>query len=430
MLGVPRRLGGESSEAETNHIFRSPDEDEEQANAVNLKIDGAPARRKFLKLAGLGAMGLMLPDLSLARIRSARRPVELLVYVGTYTSGKSEGIYLYRLNLSSGELKHFTTTRDVKDPSYLALAPNRRFLYAVNEVEEFENKKSGALSAFAIVQKTGELKLLNQKPSLGGAPCYVVVDTSGRFVLVANYVGGNVAVLPVNSDGSLGEATDVKQFAGSSMDANRQEGPHAHCIVLDHSNRFAYACDLGTDKIMGFRFDARQGKLIPNGKPWVQLKAGAGPRHLTFHPGGKYAYVVNELHATLTALAHDRTSGNLNELQTVPTLPQDFTAANTSADIHISPDGRFLYCSNRGHDSIAAFKIDQRSGKLTFVNHESTRGKAPRNFVIDPTGAFLLVANQKSDNIVVFRREMKTGRLSATGHAADVPSPVCLKFMT
>ena len=391
------------------------------------KIDSAPARRKFLRFAGVGALGLMLPDLSFPRVWSATRAGELLLYVGTYTSGKSEGIYLYRFSLSSGELKHVTTTKGVKDPSFLAVSPNRRFLYSVNEVEEFENKKSGALSAFAIDQKTGELKLLNQKPTLGGAPCYVVVDRTGRFVLVANYVGGNVAVLPVRRDGSLGEATDMKQGAGSSIN-ERQEGPHAHCLVLDHSNRFAYGCDFGTDKIMIFRFDSRRGKLTPNRTPWVQVKPGAGPRHLTFHPSGKYAYVINELDATLTAFAHDRSNGNLNEVQTAPTLPPDFTAANTSADIHISPDGQFLYCSNRGHDSIAAFKVDRRNGTLTFIAHESTGGKTPRNFAIDSTGTFLLVANQKSDNIVVFRRDLRTGRVSATGQVAEVPSPVCLKF--
>ena len=399
-----------------------------QTKSVIPKIDSAATRRKFLRLAGLGALGLMMPDFSFGRVWRAGRAGELLIYVGTYTSGKSEGIYLFRLSLPSGELKYVSTTKGVKDPSFLALSPDRRFLYAVNEVEEFENKKSGALSAFAIDQKTGELKLLNQKPTLGGAPCYVVVDRTGRFVLVANYVGGNVAVLPLRSDGSLGEATDIEQAAGWSINAERQEGPHAHCIVLDHPNRFAYSCDLGTDKIMIFRFDTRRGKLTLNRTPWVRLKPGAGPRHLTFHPGGKYAYVINELHATVTAFAHDRTSGKLIEVQTVPTLPPDFSAANTSADIHVSPDGRFLYCSNRGHDSIAAFKVDPRNGKLTFIAHESTGGKTPRNFAIDPTGAFLLVANQKSDNIVVFRRDKNTGRLSATGHVAEVPSPVCLKF--
>lgn len=391
-------------------------------------LTDAFARREFLKIAGVSTLGLAVPALALGRVSDVERPDELLVYVGTYTSGKSEGLYLFKLNLTSGKLEQIGTTKGVKDPSFLALAPSRRYLYAVNEVEEFSGKKSGALSAFAVDGRSGELRLLNQQPSLGGAPCYVVVDRGGTFVLVANYTGGSVAVLPVRGDGSLGEATDMKQDQGSSINAERQEGPHAHCIVLDPDNRFAYACDLGIDKIMIFRFDRRRGKLIPAGNPWVQVKPGAGPRHLTFHPGGKYVYVVNELHATVTAFAQDRAEGNLKELQTVSTMPEGFTGANTSADIHVSPDGRFLYCSNRGHDSIAAFKVDAGNGRLSLIAHESTGGKTPRNFAIDPTGAFLLVANQNSDNIVTFRRDEKTGRLSATGHVAEVPSPVCLKF--
>jgi 6-phosphogluconolactonase len=395
----------------------------------HLTLRRALARREFLQIAGLGTLGLALPGLAFAQV-GVPRSGELLVYVGTYTTGKSEGIYLYSLNLSSGELKHVATTSGVVNPSFLAIAPSRRYLYAVNEVEEFAGKKSGAVSAFAVDQRTGALRLLNQRPSLGGAPCYVVVDQTGRFVLVANYAGGNVAVLPVNSDGGLGEATDVKQDLGSSINAERQEGPHAHCIVLGPANRFAYGCDLGTDKIMIFRFDARRGKLIPNRTPSVQSKPGAGPRHLTFHPGGKYAYVINELHTTVTAFAHDQIRGNLKEVQTVPTLPKDFTGADTGADIHVSPNGRFLYCSNRGHDSIAAFKIEPHNGELTFIAHESTGGKTPRNFAIDPTGAFLLTANQNSDNIVTFRLDPKTGRLGATGHVVEVPSPVCLTFTT
>jgi 6-phosphogluconolactonase len=354
----------------------------------------------------------------------------LSFYVGTYTSGKSEGIYFYSLNLASGKLTQISTTKNVKDPSYLAIAPNRRRLYAVNEVEDFGGKKSGALSAFDIDQRTGSLRLLNQQPSLGGAPCYVVVDRTGKFVLVANYSGGNVAVLPIRRDGSLGEATDLKQDSGSSINTERQEGPHAHCIVLDPTNQFAYACDLGTDKITIYKFDARLGKLIPARTPWVQVKPGSGPRHLTFHPRGEFAYVINELHATVTAYARDRVQGGLKEVQTIATLPSDFSGADTSADIHISRDGRFLYCSNRGHDSIAAFQIDQRNGKVNFIAHESSGGKTPRNFAIDPTGAFLLVANQHSDKIVSFRLDPETGRLSATGHVAEVPSPVCLKFTT
>jgi 6-phosphogluconolactonase len=390
-------------------------------------LSDAVLRREFLKIAGVAGFALALPNVAFPESLKVG-PAELPLYVGTYTSGKSEGIYLYSLNLTSGELKRIDVTKDVKDPSFLALAPNRRYLFAVNEVEEFNGKKSGALSAFAIDQRTGGLRLLNQQPSLGGAPCYVTVDRTGRFALVANYSGGNVAVLPIRSDGSLGEATDVKQDEGSSINVDRQQGPHAHCIVLDPTNRFAYACDLGTDKIMSFRFDARRGKLIPNQKPWIAAKPGAGPRHLTFHPSGKYAYLTNEMHVTVSAFAVDRLRGNLIEMQTLPALPREPTAADSGADIHVSPDGRFLYCSNRGHDSIAAFKVDARSGKLTFVAHESTGGKTPRNFAIDPTGAFLLVANQNSDSIVTFRRDINTGRLSATGHDAEVPSPVCLKF--
>jgi 6-phosphogluconolactonase len=348
--------------------------------------------------------------------------------VGTYTTGKSEGIYLYRLNLSSGELRHFATTRNVVNPSFLALTPSRHYLYAVNEVGDFAGRRSGAVSAFAVDQITGELHLLNQKPSWGADPCYVDVDAEGRFVLIANYTGGSVTVFPVQGDGTLGESTDMKQYQGSSVNRERQQGPHAHCIVLDPTNRFAYSCDLGTDKIMIFRFDARNGKLLPNEQPWVQTRPGAGPRHLAFYPGGKYVFVLSELHSTVTAFARDPHRGTLQELQTLTTLPKDFKGQNTSADIHVSPSGRFLYCSNRGHDSIAIFKIDARSGALTSVGHEPTRGMTPRNFAIDPTGTFLLVANQKSDNIVTFRLDQKTGRLSSTGQAVQVPSPVCLKF--
>jgi 6-phosphogluconolactonase len=395
---------------------------------VIAKVDSAPARREFLRLAGLGSLGLMLPALPFARGFGAWRAGELLVYVGTYTTGKSEGIYLYRFDLSSGRLKHVATTSHVVNPSFLTLAPSRRYLYAVNEVQEFAGKKSGAVSAFAVDQKTGALRLLNQQPSLGADPCYVNVDANGGFVLVANYTGGNVAVFPVERDGSLGEATDMKQYRGSSANHERQEGPHAHFIALDPTNRFAYSCDLGTDKIMIYRFDARNGKLLPNEQPWMQVKPGTGPRHLAFHPSDKYVFVLNELHSTVTAFTRDPEKGSLKELQTLTTLPQDFTGTNTGADIHVSPDGRFLYGSNRGHDSIAIFTIDPRNRTLNTVGNESTRGMTPRNFAIDPSGAFLLVANQKSDNIVVFRIDQRTGRLTSTGHIVEVPSPVCLKF--
>jgi len=387
-------------------------------------------RREFLQAAGSGTMGLMLANRSNAAPSGGESLRELLVYVGTYTSGKSEGIYLYRLQLATGELQRVGVTRGVVNPSFLALTRDRRYLYAVNEVTEFKGLQSGAVSAFAVEQKTGELRFLNQQPSMGGAPCYITVDETGRFVLVANYVGGNVAVLQVRADGSLGAETDVKQYQGASrVNAQRQEAAHAHCIVLDRKGRHAYACDLGTDKIMSYRFDAERGRLAPASVPWAQTKPGAGPRHLTFHPRLRYAYVINELDATVSVFTHDTAQGTLREVQTLSTLPAGFTGANTSADIHVSSDGRFLYCSNRVHNQIAAFKIDGRKGTLTLVAHEPTRGRTPRNFAIDPTGAFLLAANQDSDTIVTFRLDARTGKLSFTGHSADVPSPVCLKLV-
>ena len=388
--------------------------------------DNSSTRRRFFRDLGFGTLGLSLSGAHKAASYS-QGPKELLVYVGTYTTGKSEGIYLYRLNLQSGELKHLSTTRGVVNPSFLTVDPQKRYLYAVNEVTDFEGKPSGAVSAFAINPKTRSLQFLNQLPSSGGAPCYVTLDRTGTFVLLANYVGGNVSVISIARDGRLGVVTDVVQHHGSSVNANRQTAPHAHSIVLDSSNRYAYSCDLGTDKIMIYRFDSRNGKLTANKQPWVESKPGAGPRHFTFHPGGTYAYVMNELDATVSAFRSDRATGTLTRAHTVSTLPAEFSGMNTTADIHVSPSGRFLYGSNRGHNSIVVFEIDGKTGKLRFVEHTSTGGRTPRNFAIDPTGRFLLAANQDSDTIITFRLDPATGRLKPTGYVADVPSPVCLK---
>ncbi len=396
-------------------------------------------RRAFLKALGLGAAGLAASDAHARETSHAPRETretlggklgetrELLLYVGTYTDGRSGGIYLYRLDLSDGSLER-TGAIAARDPSYLTLDPRGRFLYSVNEVEDFGGAKSGAVSAFAVERKTGVLRLLNQRASKGGAPCYVTTSKSGRFVLVANYSGGNVAVLPVLADGSLGEAVDVKQWAGSGPNRERQEAPHAHSVLLERGNRFAYSCDLGTDKVMVYRFDARTGALSPNTPPSVSMKPGAGPRHLAFHPNGRFVFVLNELDSTVTALAHDAGRGTLRAFETVSTLPAGFSGANTGADIHLTPDGKFLYCSNRGDDSIAGFAVDSRTGGLRPVGHTPTGGRTPRNFVIDPSGRFLLVANQKSDNLVSFRLDPRTGALRPTGQTASVPSPVCLKL--
>ncbi|HEX8282943.1 MAG TPA: lactonase family protein [Pyrinomonadaceae bacterium] len=392
------------------------------------KQGGARTRRGFIKAAGLGALGAAVASGKGARGQTVTALRELLVYVGTYTSGASEGIYLYRLDLRDGSLKHAGTTSGVVNPSYLTLDKGRRFLYAVNEVEDFGGAKSGAVSAFAVEPKTGALRLLNQRASKGGAPCYVTLDASGRFLLVANYSGGNVAALPVNEDGSLGEAVDVERGAGRGPNRERQEAPHAHSVLLDGANRFAYVCDLGTDKVMVYRFDARNGALSQNAPPSVSMKPGAGPRHLAFHPKGRFVYVLNELDSTVTALAHDAARGTLRASQTVSLLPAGFTGANTGADIHLTPDGRFLYCSNRGDDSIAGFVVNSHTGGLRLVGHTPAGGQTPRNFVIDPSGRYLLVANQKSDNIVSFRIDPTTGALRPTGQTARVPSPVCLKL--
>jgi 6-phosphogluconolactonase len=374
-------------------------------------------RRRFLQAAGASALSLQL--FSEHRAQNIRN-TEQLLYVGTYTSGKSEGIYVYKLNLLTGALTHFKTIKNVVDPSYLTIDRKKRFLYAVNET-----KSSGAVSAFQIGPTVGEIKYLNQKASEGGWPCYITLDRTERFVLVANYETGNVSVLPVNKDGSLGTATSVVQHRGSSITRDRQEGPHAHCIVVDQSNHYAFAVDLGIDKIIGYRFDARKGALISHTA--FEAKPGAGPRHLTFHPNNRYAYVINELDSTMTAFSYDASGGRLRPLQTLSTLPADYIGENTCADVHVSPNGRFLYGSNRGHDSIAVFAIDERSGQLKPVEHVSTGGKTPRNFIIDPTGTFLLVANQKSDSVVTLRINGRTGKLEPTGQVVEIPTPVCLK---
>jgi 6-phosphogluconolactonase len=383
-------------------------------------------RRKFLQVTALGILGLNLPVSSYAQAQRGSRARELKLYVGTYTTGKkSEGIYLYRLDMVSGALSYVRTVKGVVDPSFLAIDRSRRFLYAVNEVEEFGGKPGGAVSAFSIEGGDGNLTFLNQQPSLGGAPCHLILDQTGRFLLVANYVGGNVSVLPIGRDGGLGVPTELVQHKGHGVKPE-QEGPHAHCVTQDPAGRYAFVTDLGLDKIMVYQFDAKSGKLRPHAEPSASLKVGAGPRHLSFHPKGKFAYVINELDSTITAFAYHQATGTLGEVQTVSTLPGDFSGANSCAELAIAPDGRFLYGSNRGHDSIVVFAIDERTGRLTYVEHQPTQGKTPRHFTIDPTGTFLLAANQNSDTMVVFRINHGNGKLVPTGKATEVPSPVCL----
>jgi 6-phosphogluconolactonase len=353
----------------------------------------------------------------------------LLVYVGTYTKGESEGIYAFRLDPASGALSPAGLAARSDQPSFLALHPGRRHLYAVNEVEEMNGEKTGSVSAFEIDAATGRLGFLNRQPSGGGAPCHLVVDPTGRFVLVANYAGGSVAVLPIEEGGRLGAPTHVAQHAGSSAHPERQTGPHAHWVGLDPEDRFVLASDLGLDKVMVYRLDRDAGRLAANDPAAADLPPGAGPRHVAFHRTPSVAYVITELRSGVTVFSWDAGRGLLRELQAVPTLPGDFTGENTTAEVAVHPSGRFLYGSNRGHDSLAVFRVDASTGRLAPAGHAPTRGKAPRHFAIDPSGQWLIAANQESDSLTVFRIDQETGGLTPAGQPVAVGTPVCVLFL-
>ena len=354
---------------------------------------------------------------------------DCLVYVGTYTRRESEGIYVYRMDGATGELEYRSKAVGMENPSFLAIDPGRRSLYAVSEIAEFEGEATGIVAAYSISRGTGELSLLNWQRTGGTIPCHVQVDATGGYLLLANYGSGSVASFPIRGDGSLGEAASFIQHEGSSVNPQRQQGPHAHSINLDAGNRFAFAPDLGTDRVMAYRFEAEGGRLVPNDPPFTLERAGAGPRHFDFHPDGRHAYVINELDSTITAFDYDPDRGALSPIHTVSTLPEGFDGATTCADIHVSPDGGSVYGSNRGHDSIARFSVDEDTGRLTPTGHTPTQGKVPRNFGIDPTGTFLLAANQESDTIVTFRIDRASGDLVPTGHAARVSMPVCVRIV-
>lgn len=362
------------------------------------------------------------------------------VYIGTYTDpilfgtgkildGKGEGIYVYRMDSVSGAMEFITTISGTTNPSYLAFNADCSHLYAVNELKSYQDEPTGTVSAFAVDSKTGQLTFLNKKPTHGTDPCHLTVDKTGKHVLLANFMSGSVCVLPIQADGSLGDASDFIQHRGAGIDPARQQGPHAHAVTLDDANRYAFVPDLGLDKTLIYRFDAESGKLAPNEAPWVAVKPGAGPRHLVFHPKGRYAYLINELDSTVTAYRYDGDNGKLHDLQTISTLPKDYRGSSTCADLQVAPSGEFLYGSNRGHDSIVIYKIDRSTGRLSRIGHESTRGNTPRNFAIDPAGNFLLAANQDSDTIVTFHIDPQSGELHPTGQVTEVPTPVCVKIM-
>jgi 6-phosphogluconolactonase len=380
--------------------------------AVKARIAAA-----FLALAGWTG---------LAFAQAAAPADSVRVYVGTYTDTDSRGIYRLRLDLATGALSTEGEPTPAGDPSWLTLSPDGARLFAVNETGQARTDPPGGVSAFAVDGVTGALTFLNRQPSGGAAPCYLSLDASGRHALVANYWGGNVSVFPVDADGRLGTASAFVQHALSASPADADAGPHAHSIDLDAANRYAIVADLGLDRVYSYRFDAAKGTLAE--ASILDLPTGAGPRHLTFHPDGRHAYLINELSSTVTALSYAAASGALEALQTISTLPDGFTGRNGTAEVAVSPDGRFLYGSNRGHDSLAIFAIDAATGRLSPIGHQPTLGKHPRHFAIDPTGAYLLVANRDSDNVVVFRIDRANGRLEAVGQPFHVPRAVCLQM--
>lgn len=343
-------------------------------------------------------------------------------YVGTYTRGGSRGIYRVSMNDATGALKIENSFPGAENPSFLAIDPSNRFLFSVSEAGSV-----GSVVSYAI-DSVGNLSQLSQQSSRGAAPAHISVSDDASFVLVANYNSGSVALLPVNPDGELLAATSVRQHTGSSVNPQRQQEPHAHSINLDRNEQFALAADLGTDEIRVYRIDRDANQLVPTEPPAYDTEPGAGPRHFVFTPNGQRVYVINELSNTMTGYAYDEQTGALSRIDSISTLPAGFSGRNTCAEVRISADGKYLYGSNRGHDSIVVFEVDAATGSLTFLQHMSTGGRTPRNFEIDPTGRFLIAANQDSNNLVVFSIDPSTGMLSETGHTVTIPSPVCVRF--
>jgi 6-phosphogluconolactonase len=386
-------------------------------------------------LAILGAVRVSTAQTASSTSANQEQSNETLAYVGTYTNGKSQGIYLFRLETQNSEasqkdrLVPLGLAAEIASPAFLEIDAKRRLLFAVNEMGQFNGQPTGGVSAFAVDPSTGKLKLLNQQSSMGIGPCHLVLDRTGRHVFVANYGSGSVAVLPVAADGRLREASDFVQHEGKSVNPERQEGPHAHCVTLDPANRFLFVCDLGLDKVMIYKFDADSGKLSPNDPAFAAVAPGAGPRHMVFRPDGRFAYVVNELNSTITAFAYDADAGAMNELQTVSTLPEGYEGSNTCAEIGIHPSGKFVYASNRGHDSVALFAVDRDKGTLKYIDEQTSGGKTPRHFGIHPAGTHLAIANQNSDTLLLCRIDEANGRLKPAEVFAEAPTPSCIQFL-
>lgn len=354
---------------------------------------------------------------------------ETLVYFGTYTKGEGKGIYLSTLD-EKGKLTEPELAGEVTNPSFVAIHPSGEYLYSVSEIANFEGKREGGVSAFKIGED-GKLTLLNQQPSGGSGPCYVALDGEGKCLMVANYGGGSVSSYPVKDDGSIGEASSFFQHEGSSVNPRRQEGPHAHSINPNPGNTHAYAADLGLDKILIYSLDPSSGAMEVNkAMPFLATPSGGGPRHFAFHPSGKFAYSNLEMTLEVIAMKHDQGTGGLELIQKLSTVPEGTPQeGNSTAETQVHPNGKFVYVSNRGPNSIAVFQVDEKSGELTEVERESTRGEIPRNFGIDPSGRFLIAANQRSNDAFVFRIDPETGELEPIGDGVQVPSPVCVRYL-
>jgi 6-phosphogluconolactonase len=367
----------------------------------------------------------MALSLLLVTFTGFSQAAELLLFISAFAPGDEGAIHAFQLSTESGKLQSVHRTPDVAQPFFLALAPDGKFLYATTAPGEFGGKDEEHVSAYEIVGEKGELKLLNRQPALGTAACYLDVDATGKTVVVANYGTGSVASFPVQKDGSLGKSVSFMQHKGSSVNPDRQEGPHAHCSLVSPDNRFVLAADLGLDQILVYRLDAASAKLAPNDPPFAKTKPGAGPRHLTFHPNGKYVYAIDELDETLTLFEYDAKAGTLKQQQVISTLPEGFKEESYCADVKITPNGKFLYGTNRGHDSIAGYKIGA-DGRLALVKIEPSLGKGPQNLAITPDGTLLICASMPGNNVAVFRIDAEEGELKKVGEPVSMPGPSCI----
>ncbi|MFH1964389.1 MAG: lactonase family protein [Acidobacteriota bacterium] len=369
-------------------------------------------------LIGFFSFNLMAADMGMQKL-----------FVGSYSPADEAGIKCYEFDPLNGKLTFLSGTSGIENPSFLAVHSNGRFLYAVSETDNRGSNSSGGVAAYRIVSDKGELEKLNEVTSGGAAPCHISLDRSEQMLMTANYNGGSIAAFPVLEDGSLGGMSSFDQHTGSSVNPTRQNIPHAHSINSSPDNRFALVPDLGLDKVFVYRLDPEKKSLEKNDPPYATVPGGSGPRHLTFHPNGSVVYVINEMASTVTVFSYQAKEGTLQAIQSVSTRPEGFEGRNSTAEVVVDPSGRYLYGSNRGHDSIAVFSIDQDTGKLEVVQHRRTGGRTPRNFCLSPDGKFLLAANQRSDNLLVFPLDEASGEILDPVEKISLKAPVCIRFM-